>query len=69
MYQDGREVGSIDCSQEEDKKIEKLENYISCGWYGTCKDLKREDLFNDLETIGNKINEIIDEIYKKKEGK
>ena len=47
---------------EEDKKIEKLESYISCGWNGTCKDLKREDLFSDLKKIGNKINEIIDYI-------
>lgn len=44
----------------EDKKIEKLESYISCGWHGTCEDLSREDLFNDLSKIGNKINEIID---------
>ena len=47
---------------EEDKKIEKLESYISCGWSGTCKDLKRDDLFNDLKKIGNKINEIIDKL-------
>ena len=47
---------------EEDKKIEKLESYISCGWNGTCKDLKRDDLFNDLKKIGNKINEIIDKL-------
>ena len=46
---------------EEEKKIpEKLESYISCGWYGTCKDLKREELFEDLKKIGSKINEIID---------
>lgn len=47
---------------EEDKKIEKLESYISCGWHGTCEDLNREDLFNDLSKIGNKINEIIDKL-------
>ena len=46
----------------EDKKIEKLESYISCGWNGTCKDLKRDDLYNDLKKIGNKINEIIDKL-------
>lgn len=51
---------------EEDKNIEKLESYISCGWNGTCKDLKRDDLFNDLKKIGNKINEIIDCINKEK---
>lgn len=50
---------------KEDKKIEKLESYISCGWNGTCKDLKREDLFSDLKKIGNKINEIIDYINDK----
>ena len=51
---------------EEDKKIpEKLESYISCGWNGTCKDLKREDLFTDLKKIGNKINEIIDYLEEK----
>ena len=44
---------------QEHKIPEKLESYISCGWVGTCKDLKREDLFNDLEKIGSKINEII----------
>lgn len=49
---------------EEDKKIEKLEGYISCGWNGTCKDLKRDELFEDLKKIGNKINEIIDHINK-----
>ena len=51
---------------EEDKKIEKLESYISCGWNGTCKDLKRDDLFNDLKKIGNKINEIIDYLEENK---
>ena len=51
---------------KEDKKIpEKLESYISCGWNGTCKDLKREDLYNDLVNIGNKINEIIDYLEEK----
>ena len=46
---------------EEEKKIpEKLESYISCGWNGTCKDLKRDELFEDLKKIGSKINEIID---------
>ena len=49
---------------EDNKKIEKLENYISCGWAGTCKDLPREELFEDLKKIGNKINEIIDKINK-----
>jgi len=48
----------------EDKKIEKLKGYISCGFYGTCKDLRREVLFEDLQGIGNKINEIIDHINK-----
>ena len=45
---------------EEHKIPEKLESYISCGWAGTCKDLKREDLFNDLKKMGSKINEILD---------
>ena len=45
---------------QEHKIPEKLESYISCGWAGTCKDLKREDLFNDLKKIGSKINEILD---------
>lgn len=49
---------------EEDKKIEKLENYISCGWNGTCKDLSREELFNMMKKTGDKINEIIDYINK-----
>ena len=49
-----------------DAKIpEKLESYISCGWNGTCKDLKRTDLFDDLKKIGNKINEIIDYLEEK----
>ena len=52
---------------EEDKKIEKLESYISCGWNGTCKDYKREELFESLSKIGNKINEIIDEVNKLKD--
>lgn len=51
----------LSCEVEEEKKIpEKLESYISCGWNGTCKDLKREELFEDLKKIGSKINEIID---------
>lgn len=54
-----REVEIIEESQEH-KIPEKLESYISCGWAGTCKDLKREDLFNDLKKIGSKINEILD---------
>ena len=45
---------------QEHKIPEKLESYISCGWAGTCKDLKREDLFNDLKKMGSKINEILD---------
>ena len=61
------DIGAIELNDEveiieEDKKIEKLESYISCGWSGTCKDLKRDDLFNDLKKIGNKINEIIDKL-------
>lgn len=53
---------------EEKKKIpEKLESYISCGWYGTCKDLKREELFEDLKKIGSKINEIVDYLKSKGE--
>lgn len=53
---------------EEEKKIpEKLESYISCGWNGTCKDLKRDELFEDLKKIGNKINEIIDYLKSKGE--
>ena len=53
---------------EEEKKIpERLYNYISCGWNGTCKDLKREELFGDLKQIGSKINEIIDYLKSKGE--
>ena len=53
---------------EEEKKIpKKLESYISCGWNGTCKDLKRDELFVDLKKIGNKINEIIDYLQSKGE--
>jgi len=52
----------------EEKKIpERLYNYISCGWNGTCKDLKREELFGDLKQIGSKINEIIDYLKSKGE--
>ena len=51
---------------EEDKDIEKLESYISFGWGGTCKDLDRVVLFNDFEKMGNKINELIDEVNKLK---
>ena len=64
-YIDGNELNTYEVEIiEEDKKIENLKSYISCGWDGTCKDLKREDLFNDLEKIGKKINEIIDKMNK-----
>lgn len=56
----------IDESLFEDKDIEKLESYISFGWGGTCKDLDRAVLFSDFEKIGNKINELIDEVNKLK---
>lgn len=53
---------------EEPKGIpEKLESYISCGWNGTCKDLKREELFEDLKKMGSKINEILDYLESKGE--
>lgn len=59
----------IENKDEEDKKIEKLTSYISCGVCGTCNDLERNTLFEDLQTLGNKINELIDEINKLKENK
>lgn len=62
MFENNLEI--IEDTPKEDKKIEKLESYISCGWCGTCEDLKRDDLFNDLKKMGNKINEIIDKLNK-----
>lgn len=51
-----------------EKKIpEKLEEYISCGWYGTCKDLPKEELFKSFKKIGEKINEIIDYLREKED--
>ena len=46
---------------------EKLEEYISCGWYGTCKDLPKEELFKSFKKIGDKINEIIDYLREKED--
>lgn len=46
---------------------EKLEEYISCGWYGTCKDLPKEELFKSFKKIGEKINEIIDYLREKED--
>ena len=54
---------------EEDKEIEKLTEYINCGWCGTCEDYKREDLYNSLEKIGNKVNELIRAVNELKKGK
>lgn len=49
----------ISC-RSKNKIPEKLENYSSCGWYGTCKDLPKEELFKSFKNIGDKINEIIE---------
>ncbi len=62
MYQDGKEVCSMDCSVEEDKEIEKLD---------IRDDGNTITLFNDKEwtildnvdiLFGNKINELIDKV-------
>lgn len=62
MYQDGREVCSIDCSQEEDKKIDT----IDIEPLNLRDDLQRQIEIVHYENImiANAVNEIIDKINK-----
>lgn len=48
----------------EDKKIEKFNDYIPIGLTGMGADFRKQDVFESLLKIGDKINEIIDVINK-----
>lgn len=46
----------------ENKKIEKFKDYIPLGLTNMSADFRKQDVFDSLMKIGNKINEIIDVI-------
>lgn len=69
MYQDGREVCSMDCSQEEDNKIDHLSYEETSLWVDDEDGKKPVEIIvaiNNKELV-NKINEIIDEVNKLKD--
>lgn len=46
----------------ENKKLEKFNDYIPLGLTSMSADFRKQDVFDSLMKIGNKINEIIDVI-------
>ena len=50
----------------EDKKIERFKDYIPIGLTSMGADFRKQDVFEALMKIGDKINEIIDRLNKEK---
>lgn len=62
MYQDGKEVCSMDCSVEEDNKIE----YVGKEYDLTTFYFAHKEAATMLKDMGNKMKELIDEVNKLK---
>lgn len=70
MYQDGKEVCSMDCSSDEDKKIETINTISSLGIFDKrCIEEYFKIVFSQQKEEAIKINELIYEVNKLKEEK
>lgn len=58
------DIEIIEDTPKEDKKIEKFKDYIPIGLTSVGADFRKQDVFESLIKIGDKINEIIDFINK-----
>lgn len=58
------DIEIIEEDKKENKKIEKFKDYIPIGLTRMGADFRKEDVFDSLMKIGDKINEIIDKLNK-----